>query len=68
MRKVIGRLDDDVTIESVLIAIDGHPHHRYRITGGQQDGREFETLAAVGGYVIEGGHEVRAPERPETAG
>ncbi len=53
MRKLIGRVGRDVLIESVVVvAPDGHPQHRYRLVGGPDDGREFESLTSIGDYVI----------------
>jgi hypothetical protein len=52
MRKVIGRVGPGVLIESVVVPVDGRPEHRYRVVGGPDDGREFESLSAIGDYVI----------------
>jgi len=52
MRKLIGRVGRDVLIESVIVTVDGHPQHRYRLVGGPDDGREFESLSSIGDYVI----------------
>lgn len=52
MRKLIGRVGRDVLIESVVVTVDGRPQHRYRLVGGRDDGREFESLASLGDYVI----------------
>jgi hypothetical protein len=47
----VGQLSEDVIVESVLRSVDGAAEHRYRLVGGPDDGREFTTLAEVGGYV-----------------
>lgn len=52
VRKLIGRVSDDVLIESVVVTVDGHPRHRYRLVGGPDDGREFESLSSIGDYLI----------------
>ncbi|HVU93195.1 MAG TPA: hypothetical protein VHC23_13220 [Jatrophihabitans sp.] len=52
MRKVIGRVGPGVLIESVIVTVDGRPEHRYRLVGGPDDGREFDSLSAIGDYVI----------------
>lgn len=52
MRRLIGRIGRDVFIESVVVLTDRRPQHRYRLVGGPDDGREFETLSALGDYVI----------------
>ena len=53
MRKLIGRVGRDVLIESVVVTVDdGQLQHRYRLVGGPDDGREFESLSSIGDYVI----------------
>ena len=52
MRKYIGRVGKGVLIESVVLQIGGRTDHRYRLDGGPDSGREFETLSALGDYVI----------------
>ena len=52
MRKLIGRVARDVLIESVVVTVEGRAEHRYRLVGGPDDGREFESLSSVGDYVI----------------
>jgi hypothetical protein len=52
MRKLIGRVGRDVLIESVVVTVDGRTEHRYRLVGGRDDGREFESLTSIGDYVI----------------
>ena len=51
MRKLIGRVGRDVLIESVVVTVDGQPQHRYRLLGGPDDGREFESLTSIGDYL-----------------
>lgn len=52
VRKIVGRVGPDVVIESVVVPVDGRAEHRYRIVGGPDSGREFESLSAVGAYVV----------------
>jgi len=59
MRRVIGRVSRDVLIESVVVASGAATLHRYRLVGGPEHGREFETLSAVGAYVIDTGGTIR---------
>jgi hypothetical protein len=49
----VGELSQDVLVESVLRTVDGASEHRYRIVGGPDDGREFETLKEVFDYARE---------------
>ena len=46
-------------IESVVVASGAATLHRYRLVGGPEHGREFETLSAVGAYVIDTGGTIR---------
>ena len=52
MRKLIGRVNRVVAIESVVLADGDVLRHWYRLVGGPDDGRQFDTLAEVGDYVL----------------
>lgn len=46
----VGELGADIVVESVVHLVDGASEHRYRLIGGPDDGREFETLIEVYDY------------------
>jgi hypothetical protein len=46
----VGELGADIVVESVVHLVDGTSEHRYRLVGGPDDGREFETLIEVYDY------------------
>lgn len=52
MRKLIGRVNRAVAIESVVLADGDVLRHWYRLVGGPDDGRQFDTLAEVSDYVL----------------
>ena len=53
MRSVIARLAGGaITVESLVVDVDGRAHHRYRVHGGPDDGLEFEYLTQVSDYLI----------------
>ncbi len=52
MRKLIGRVNGAVAIESIVLADGDVLRHCYRLVGGPDDGRQFDTLAEVGDYVL----------------
>lgn len=57
MRKVIGRINGSVLIESVVVVdVDGRSNHYYKLAGGPDDGREFSTLAEISDYVLAAQH------------
>ena len=50
---VIARLAGGaITIESLVVDVDGRAQHRYRVAGGPDDGLEFEYLTEVSDYLI----------------
>lgn len=48
MDRFLGQFDDGTVVESVLTVAGGAMHHRYRVVGGALDGREFDSLFALG--------------------
>ncbi len=52
MGQIIGRISDSIVIESVVRESDRQVRHVYRIVGGPEDGREFDSMAEVGEYVV----------------
>ena len=53
MDRTVGWISESVRVDSVLVVDGGQPRHVYRIVGGADDGREFDTLQQVSGYVAE---------------
>jgi len=41
-----------ITIESLVVDVDGRAQHRYRVVGGPDDGLEFAYLTQVSDYLI----------------
>lgn len=53
MRSIIARLAGGaITVESLIVDVDGRAHHRYRVAGGPDDGLEFDYLTQVSEYLI----------------
>jgi len=53
MRRTIARLAGGaITIESVVVDVDGRAQHRYEVHGGPDDGLSFAHLSAVSDYLI----------------
>lgn len=52
MRKLIGRVNRAVAIESIVLPDGDVLRHWYRLVGGPDDGRQFESLAEIGDYVL----------------
>ena len=52
MTKLIARVNRAVTIESVVYVDAEVLRHSYRLVGGPDDGRQFDTLAEVSDYVL----------------
>lgn len=57
MTTTVGWIDDEIRVDSVLSTSGRGYEHRYRLVGGPDDGREFETLSALAEYAgtISGG-------------
>lgn len=52
MDRTVGWISEGVRVDSVVV--DGvEARHVYRIVGGADDGREFDTLQQVSGYLAE---------------
>jgi hypothetical protein len=41
-----------ITVESLVVDVDGRAQHRYRVIGGPDDGLEFALLTEVTDYLI----------------
>jgi hypothetical protein len=53
MRRTIARLAGGViTVESLVVDVDGRAQHRYAVVGGPDDGLQFEFLTQVSEYLI----------------
>jgi hypothetical protein len=54
MRSVIARLAGGaITVESLVVDVDGRAHHLYRVVGGPDNGLEFDYLTQVSDYLIQ---------------
>jgi hypothetical protein len=51
MTTPVGWIDDEIRVDSVLTTSGRGYEHRYRLVGGPDDGREFESLSALAEYV-----------------
>ena len=52
MRTIIGQVGRSVLIESVVLESGAGVRHVYRLIGGPEDGREFQTMAEVGEWAV----------------
>jgi hypothetical protein len=63
---VIATIDQDVAVVSVVDLGDDGLRHRYRLVGGPENGREFDTLNSVAEYARDhGGAHVPPPPQPD---